>query len=434
MEESRRCVWAKRYAYGLIAAALLGTQVLSVEVGGFKLSLYRGLLLLFPLFVTSIGIAPWRTLRRNFNYGYLGVLACWLAYSMVSLLWVKDNHAWFKAFFFLFCGTLGTGVIALSFKTRQDFIVAFKVMEVMFLIHSVFAIYTIFTGDYSWSPMDYSDSNKFCKFGLYYPSGLLGNLNTVCLYMFFGFLNSLLLFYEKRCKTGKAISLLALGVFSFILIEGGSRGALIGVLLGLAVIGYCVITKTWRLRPDLQRQVNRCLTLGLLAVLILVLWKIENIFHLLVTGTESDKVRIALIKNGVYFLKQSWGGGVGLGNIEYYMANGNPPHPTNGFVNIHNWWMEILVSSGIGIFVLYVAVYMRSLWLTYRHIHSRRHFAQVCALGSMCGFIFASLSASTMMGLEAVWLVMGLLFFFVGNHTFYSEPDANIDDSAVKRQ
>lgn len=431
MEESLRCIWIKRYAYALIAAALLGTQVLSVEVGGFKLSLYRGLLLLFPLFLAVTGVAPWRALRRNFNYGYLGVLVFWLAYSVVSLLWVKDNHAWFRAFFFLFCGTVGTSVIALSFKTRQDFIVAFKVMEVMFLIHSVLAMYTIFTGDYTWSPVDYSYSNQFNKFGLYYPSGLLGNLNTVCLYMFFGFLNSLLLFYEKKRKAGKALSLLAMVVFSFILIEGGSRGALIGLLFGLAVVGYCVITKTRRLRPALQRQVNRYLNIGLLAVLVLVLWKIEHILRLFITGTESDKVRIALIQNGVYFLNQSRGGGVGLGNIEYYMADGNPPYHTNGFTNIHNWWMEILVSSGIGVFLLYVSVYLRSLWLTYRHIHSRHHFAQVCVLGSMCGFIFASLSASTMMGLEAVWIIMGLFFFFVGNHTFYSESDVDIDNSEV---
>ncbi|MDE6439936.1 MAG: O-antigen ligase family protein [Bacteroidales bacterium] len=431
MKDNLRLVSVKRYAYLVLAAALLETRVLSVEVGGMQLSLYRFLLLLFPLFMAGIGVGQRQALRRNYNYNYLFVLFLWLVYSVLSLLWVKDYHTWLRAFFFLACGTFGTSVIALSFKARQDFIVAFKVVEMMLVMHAVLALYNIFTGDYSWSPEDYSDSNQVNGLGLYYPSGLLGNLNTVCFYMFWGFLNSLLLLREKQSKAGKAVSLLAMCVFGFVLIVGESRGALAGLAVGLMVVCYCALCKTRPLRPVWKRNIKLCLIAGLLVGLWFML---EKILHLFLTGSDGDTARIALIKNGVYFLKQSWGGGVGLGNIEYYMANGNPPYHTYGIVNIHNWWMEILVSSGIGIFLLYVWVYLWSLWLTYRHIHSQRHFAQVCVLGSMCGFIIASFSGSSMMGMEGVWLIMGLAFFFVGNSTFYNESDVDIDDSAVKRQ
>lgn len=438
MKGNLRSVSVKRYACMLLAAALLGPQVLSVEVGGVQLSLYRTLLLLSPLFFAGMGVDQRQVLRRNYNYSYLFVLVLWLVYSVVSLLWVKDYHAWFKFFFFLFCGTVSTFLIALSFRTKQDFIDAFKVVEVMLLLHAVCAMYNIFTGDYSWSPEDYSNSNLKNKFGLYYPSGLLGNLNTVCFYMFVGFLNSLLLLHEKKRKLGKAMSLLAMCVYGFVLAVGESRGALTGLLLGLAVVCYCAIDKMWLLRPIPRRNEKLCLAVGLLVCLWFGIKEIGNIFHLFATGSDGDTARISLIKNGVYFLKQSWGTGVGLGNIEYYMANENPPYNTSGasvvYTNIHNWWMEILVSSGIGIFLLYVLVFLRSLWFTYRHIHSWRHFSQVCVLGIMCGFIIAAFSGSNMMGMEGVWLIMGLCFIFVGNRDFYKETDAGIDDSAVKWQ
>ena len=75
---------------------------------------------------------------------------------------------------------------------------------------------------------------------------------------------------------------------------------------------------------------------------------------------SSDFVRLNLILNGLLFLMKNLLMGTGLGGIEYYMQN-YAVLDTLGIMNMHNWWFEILVASGIFIFCGYCFFYVRLL-------------------------------------------------------------------------
>ncbi len=65
---------------------------------------------------------------------------------------------------------------------------------------------------------------------------------------------------------------------------------------------------------------------------------------------------------------KTFGFGVGIGNVEYWMENFRV-YETFGILNVHNWWVEILVNFGIFIFVRYVLFYsslVRSIYRIYR--------------------------------------------------------------------
>jgi hypothetical protein len=51
---------------------------------------------------------------------------------------------------------------------------------------------------------------------------------------------------------------------------------------------------------------------------------------------------VALIKQGFWLLKEHYFLGVGAGNVEYHMAQFKDL--TQGIVNMHNWWGEVLIN------------------------------------------------------------------------------------------
>lgn len=134
----------------------------------------------------------------------------------------------------------------------------------------------------------------------------------------------------------------------------------------------------------------------------------------------SDFIRINLIKNGMIFLKQSFFMGVGVGNIEYYMAL-YPKYYTGGITNIHNWWIEILVSSGVVVFIGYIAMYIQNMILLgmIPKISKDKDtiFIANSFLGFMIAFIIASMSASSNITSEWLWVFWGLIFAFI-NYAF----------------
>jgi hypothetical protein len=108
--------------------------------------------------------------------------------------------------------------------------------------------------------------------------------------------------------------------------------------------------------------------------------------------------------------------GIGLGNIEYHMAQ-NGIYPTGNFVNIHNWWMEILVSSGIIVFGLYCWIYIKNLVHLFKFSNTLndknvKHIAKVFA-GFLCGFIIASNGPSSLIHSEWIWPGMAVIMSFV---------------------
>jgi len=126
-------------------------------------------------------------------------------------------------------------------------------------------------------------------------------------------------------------------------------------------------------------------------------------------------VRLNLIKNSLIFLVNSFGFGVGAGNVEYYMAN-FPVYETGSVLNVHNWWAEILVDYGIFIFVGYALLYLGlfiKLYRTYGKIGNSEKMICEALLVGLVTFFFASISSSSIMAIGAQWIFFAFALGFL---------------------
>jgi teichuronic acid biosynthesis protein TuaE len=143
----------------------------------------------------------------------------------------------------------------------------------------------------------------------------------------------------------------------------------------------------------------------------------ENLNINFSSQSGSDFVRINLIKNGLFFLISTLGFGVGAGNIEYWMSH-KAMYNTGGVLNIHNWWLEILVGYGVVIFIMYIVFYFKLFRSFYRKFkYSRSKVDMSMSLGIMCfmiGYVIGSISSSSNISSEWLWVFWGIAIAYQG--------------------
>ena len=132
---------------------------------------------------------------------------------------------------------------------------------------------------------------------------------------------------------------------------------------------------------------------------------------------NSDAVRMNLIRNGLVFLKETFGFGVGTGNADYWMQT-EPVYYVRGFTNMHNWWVEILTNYGILLFVLYILFYCYLFYSLYRKYKESENMQRkrMCLLfmAFMGAFLVGSISSSSNWGKEWLWVLWALIIAFQG--------------------
>ena len=142
------------------------------------------------------------------------------------------------------------------------------------------------------------------------------------------------------------------------------------------------------------------------------------VFTFNVKENTSDFIRLNLILNGLFFLSNNLLMGTGLGNIEYYMQR-YAILDTLGIINMHNWWFEILVTSGIFIFCGYCFFYVRLLnhmWQYSKHSNERdMSNLGMVMVGFLTAFPIASISSSSIMGADIIWTYFAIIIAFEGS-------------------
>jgi teichuronic acid biosynthesis protein TuaE len=407
----------KTYALLLWATSLIGTHFLSLDAG-IKLSLYRILILCAPFFFLFLQKKHWNNITQNTNYVYFQFLVFWLLYSILCLVFVNDFLAWGNSFLFLLCGVIASWFIGMCFDTEKDFVRLFKIVEIFTLFVIATCFYEILTMNYLFvsdteviEPLN--RAGRQSSLNLNPPVSIFGNPNNIAFFMVFSFFVSLALTIMKKSVLGKYFSLSVCAVLAFLLITTQSRSSFIGLSIGLFIM---FIIYFWNL--SLNKKVK--LFFVCIFCLLLIGWWLghyKDVFSALVEFNVeqqggSDDIRTSLIKNGLIILKNKYFLGTGLGNIEYNMLSHTG---TYGIINIHNWWFEILVSSGVIIFFLYVFIYLRNIALLYRasKVNDKKvAFVSKCMLGYFVAFIVTSMGPSTCMGIEWMWPSVAILMVF----------------------
>lgn len=413
----------KKIVLLLIAGSLLGSNYFTIDLGSFQLSLYRICVIALPILIIysankDIELHRLKSSRGYFSYKFM---AFWIIYSLMSLIWVRDYNNWLKAFMFVMSGTLSIYFIGMYMNEEKDFMKVFKVIQLFIFGHSLLGYYQIFTGNYMLiqGKNQIYYSNTIGNTGFRIPMGMFSNPNDYALFCLMGFYISIICYYISIKNITKLFSLAMSISCAFLIICTQSRANFIGFLLSLLIY--------WMLSIKNSKIVKKILIIFLSMICILLIgYFIPDLYSTIIPQLstvdlkgqilESDVIRINLIKNGMIFFNNTLFAGVGLGNIEYYMAN-YQVYYVGLVTDIHNWWFEILVSSGIVVFVGYTIMYVKNLKLLFKINNYSNNKGNVIIARTifsfLIGFIIACTSSSSNINKEWLWVLWGIIYAFV---------------------
>ncbi|MGE7367310.1 hypothetical protein ACQKKE_11945 [Desemzia incerta] len=435
--------------YILIGSVFLGTQILDLELGIAKLSMYRfiiGLFCILFLLAVKKNDSRLKFFRNKLSNYYTGFYVFWFIYAIISVVWSQDLTGWLKSVFFIGVGMLSILFITFFITKKKEIIKVFHILFLMITMHNLIGWYEIITGNY-W----FADLEKLDKYGTFesqpmsrIPISIFANQNDYATMLALSFFILVILFLYQKNKYLK-LSYLAIMLSSVYLIwRTQSTANILGLLLGVAVMILVKIGPYVR-ELIMMKWVQKIIVIAGVVVIIvgLLMEPVQEMILTILTDNKYANVdisssrynRIYLLLNGLYFLLRTFGIGVGAGNIEYWMEHFSV-FPVFDIVNIHNWWGEILVGYGVLVFCLYMLMYISMFIQLYKQLKtSSSSFVKITSLGLigfLAAFTISSISSSSMMTAEWQWVLWGCIIAFIKyseriNVETYSIQDASRD-------
>ncbi|MDD3106305.1 MAG: O-antigen ligase family protein [Bacilli bacterium] len=401
--------------YILIFTSFFGAQFFTIDFMQFKLSLFRIDLILILLILFS-SFKHYKILvfkKSKFVSDFsISVFIFILIYSIFSLLWVKDISLWTRAFYFITSGIVSMVLIYFLFNNINQILISLVLVFIILVIHNIIGWYEVITSNYLF--IDNYNQIYYSSIQSRIPISFAGNPNDYALFLNFGIGTAIILFKAKKSALFKFLIILVLISSIILLFLTLSRANILGFLFGLFVL-LIVNIKNGRIITKTTLVILSFAIIFYLFTSELIQNYLSSILHFDFIQGSSELNRLGLIKNGLYFLKETFGFGTGLGNIEYWMSHSSI-YETGGALNIHNWWMEILVQFGIGIFLLYIAFYI-NLLLTFLKSLRRKSVLLETHISSgfvfiLSAFLIASISSSSNLYIEWLWIYWGIMVAF----------------------
>jgi teichuronic acid biosynthesis protein TuaE len=405
----------------LIISSLIGVNYIKFDLGFFQLSIFRFLLIFSFLFYSKILKKSLNQIKVDNNNFYLHFLFFWIIYSLITVIWVNDMFSWIKSLTFIVIGLYTTIIIfaVLDNKTKIKKAID-SIVLASFLIFFL-AFYEMFTGNYLFvteGNLEYYQEFSLLQSatGFREPVTFFGNPNNYSLFLYFTFVFGILNYKIKLNKFVKVYYGFVALIAFFLIVCTQSRSGFIGCgifLLSLVFISFLKNSLIGRLRMFFVLSI---LFIGLFYYLNDNFDFFRDVITIDLSNNSSgssDDIRKNLIRNGIHFLYSSYFMGVGVGNIEYYMSN-FPKYNTGDTTNIHNWWMEILVSSGVVIFCFYILVYAKSTYHSFKYFFQSKNLENKkiysVFLCFFLGFIVSSIGPSSLIDNEWYWTLMAICF------------------------
>lgn len=412
--------------YAFIVSSFIGPGLISLKVGPISLFPYR----LFLPIALFIFLQSWYRSQSISLYAkepvkpVLIFLLTWIAFAVLSLLWVQSLSDGLKDIFFLVSGIFFIFLFTFLFNKRDDYI------ELLYAWVLVMG-FMVAIGYWNFLTRQQLPVSRLSTMGAYVhhrPTAVFANENDYASYLALSFFFAFAVFHRYkpgvlRIKTlfiRLAAGFLVLSAI-FQIYVSESRANLLSLFLGL-VFWFLFFTKL--------KEKRYLVILGLVGftgayiflndlmngILQKVGSQIISAFTASDNAVASTDIRINLLRNASIFIADSFGLGIGAGNIEYYMKN-FAVLPTDEIVNIHNWWAEIFVHYGIFIFIGYLLLYLWMIVSLYNLYRESEHWIDrmtTQALStSLVAFSLASISPSSFMTLNYSWILVAFAISYI---------------------
>ncbi|WP_192983060.1 O-antigen ligase family protein [Marinilactibacillus psychrotolerans] len=410
----------KKLVYLLVTSVFLGAQILAIDAGIAKVSMYRLILGLTIVAITYFSYQNHPDFSFDFSLKsnqYRIIYLYWLFIAIISIIWAEDFSGWLKGVFFVGCGIFSILLISYFMKSEKDMKILFLILLTMIGLHQLIGWYEILTNNYHWAELSNSKLAQFAgNRSLRDPYSIFTNINDYSTLIFASIPIAFIIFRNFDRLWLKSLSIASIISVVLLLLRTGSRGN------QLALITFVF---TMVLVKIINRKTIKYVLTGfsVLCIIFIVSYfvipdlriTVYRLLDKIITGTGSNYYRIHMILNGFIFLFKSLGFGVGSGNVEHWMTN------ESVFIvdapNIHNWFMDILVGYGVITFILYIIMYiyiLRQLYLSYKYSHN--FFIQTTSFylfAYVISFIFSSISSASNIFIEWQWVLWGIIIAYV---------------------
>lgn len=375
--------------------SFLGAAFISIDIGIAQLTIFR----IFLVFNIKL---VFNYFKNKNKYQTTLLLQIWILYSLVSILWVNNYYLWFKSVFFLITGLLACIEIIEYLKKEKNLKILINWIIFIAIIFEMVGLYEYFTGNYIFTKnKSWLDALEIYKFRS--PIFVSGNPNDYALVISF-FLFVILIKYKESIKYHKKTFYLIMILISlFLIVVSTSRAVIIAVFVSLLFYFYMN-----RKRNSLIRNIIFIITIIIISIILINILIKYGLIEFNINSGGSDSIRLNLIKNGLYFLKNTAFIGVGSGNVEHWMSK-YPKYFVGKTTNLHNWWIEVLVDYGIIIFVLYISYLVKifnRLSLNDRNKRFKNYIVSMKAY--MLCFFIGSITSSSNLNVEWHWIYYGI--------------------------
>ena len=400
------------FTYFLIITAFFGTKLFTINLGPIQLSIFRVLLVV----ATCFFFKNHKSISNRYGNRYYRFLTIWVLYSLIMIVSVIDFGNFLRYFIFLFSAFIVSYYASYYFTKVEQYVKVLRWFEIIAVVFAAIGIYELVTGDYHFvqenSAIFYEErSMMMSTLGIRIPMSVFGNPNDFGLFLLFSFYCSLALLYIKNNFLGKILSASLAILFAFLIVSTQSRAVFMSLLGGIT-LWLIFDFKTWR--PQIKAVFVVVLLLLISSIIGWLMANEELYMALISADEESDDARINLIKYGFVVLGDTYLLGTNIGNVEAHMAH--YAMYTNNVENIHNWWMEVLVSSGVIIFAFYIILYARQIFFYYKNYNKTRNYTinriSQAFLCFMITFVLGSITASSVFMTEWMWTVFAVIFAF----------------------
>lgn len=217
----------------------------------------------------------------------------------------------------------------------------------------------------------------------------------------------------------RACGLLLLAALAAIVLFTGSRTSLVTIAVQTVIVGFVTVRCGWLTGRRLV------LTGALLVVLIggmgilalnetdipfLRQFRLVGVAEDVQAGQGSGDVRLSLAKAGFSAANRYFYAGVGPGNAEELTKQSE--EVSVAFGNLHSWWFEVFVNSGLPGFVLFVLFFAGCIvvcWRAMRRSRSRTEgWLAAAVTTALLGFIVGAFGPSTAASFAPMWVLYGL--------------------------
>ncbi|PKR84609.1 teichuronic acid biosynthesis protein TuaE [Heyndrickxia camelliae] len=394
--------------YFLVMTTFLNQSVLSIHIGFFNLFLYRIVLILEAIIFL---IFWWKEKNGVLNWNRVNVkpilffLLFWMAYGFVSLLWSKSVLDGFKYMVLIGTGVLFVYLAVFIFQKYTHLNIFYGIWMLMTTVLLILGLINHFghvqlpTSTLYGGP-DYKMS---------YPTAVFFNQNDFATFLSISFFFYFSAAINSKSVWIKSLSIL-LGLLSvYIIYLTESRASLLGIMVGVISYLFIILPRTIK-----KIAVFVC-SFMVIAGSVIFLKKITSLLGLFfnpINQTSSNMVRLNLLKNDLHFVLETFGFGVGAGNIPFYLKN-EAIYDTNHVLEVHNWLAEIIGNFGIVIFCGYITLYLYLFYSLYKVYKAKRGLEQkgimeACMLG-LISFLVSSISPSSVSNLYFHWVFLGFV-------------------------